>query len=103
MRFLLGLILTCGFLLSGGAVMVAFFEVYASEGMSEDAGAALFIGGMLLFIGILMLFAVFKSRRRRQRFDAEQATAKGMAHWMAMDHSGDSGDFDGGGDGGGGD
>lgn len=95
MRFFIGLLLVAGFLAAGVAGLIGFARVYAAEGLSEDAGAALFIGGMLTLIGLLMLYGVIKTRRRQRAIDTDQATAMGMAHWMTMDHSGDGGDVGG--------
>lgn len=95
MRFFIALVLVAGFLGGGGATLIAFLDVYAREGMTEDAGAALFISGMLLFIGFLLLAGAIRSRRRQKAIDANQMAATGFAHWMTMDHGDGGGDYGG--------
>jgi hypothetical protein len=66
MRFIIGLGLALGFL-TGGLVPIAGGFSMMSRGVTgDDVLAAFFIGGMLELIGLLILYAVFKTRRNRR-------------------------------------
>ena len=70
--------------------MIAVSVQQALEsGLVEDTLAAMTICGLLMFIGIMTLFAVFRSRGRKSKFDAEKLTTVALAHWIGG--SGDSG------------
>lgn len=105
-RRLLGYGVALGFLLAGVATLGAGLE----EASGDDLYAALFMGGLLVLLGVLVWFAVRKAATRGVRRGGRRAaTGAGGRRWGADDRrddedrrdddrGGDDGGDDGGGD-----
>lgn len=96
MRFFIGIVLALGFLLTGIVILGAGFEMMSSKGATEDAMAALIIGGLLSLIGITIFFAARGAHRKRkagQKADPSEAGATIMGMAMVSDAFDDV-DFD---------
>ena len=87
-RQILGYALALGFCVAGLVVSAAGIRFGLSKNDFEDVAAAAFIGGMLLLIGIILVFAVRKAARRRAALDKDMLTGVTMAHMLNMDDSG---------------
>lgn len=95
MRFVIGVVLSLGFLLFGLLILGAGFDTLSAKGMTEDAIAALVIGGLLSVVGIIIFFVALGARKKRKagkkaNYDEAGATIVGMS--MVSD-SFDDGDW----------
>lgn len=97
MRFLIGLVISLGFLLVGFVILGAGLETISAKGMTEDAIAALVIGGGLTVVGAVVFWAANGARRKRkagQKADYTDASATVLGMTMVSDSfdDGDVGD-----------
>lgn len=95
MRFFLGLLVALGFIVGGAIPLAGGFSMISRSISGDEVMAAFFIAGMLELIGVGILIAVFKSRKRRAGIDAAalSGTITGMALGSDPDYSDDFGDF----------
>lgn len=88
MRFLLGLILSLGFLLFGLVTLGAGLEIMGAKGVTDDAIAALLVGGLLSIVGVIIFVISNKARKRRKagkKADYSEASATILGMSMVSD------------------
>ena len=93
MRFILGLLLGLAFAAGGIIGFIAAFDMTNRGITGDDVYAALFLGGILLLIGILIIWAAFITRKRAMNIDPEEISAQTRAMRMGMDFGDDGGGF----------
>lgn len=97
MRFIIGLIIALGFILGGLVPFAGGFSMMSRGVTGDDVLAAFFIGGMLELIGVLILFAVFRTRHNRHGDKDDLTAGIMMATIMSStlndDSPADSGDY----------
>ena len=97
-RQILGYFIAIAFLLGGLVIGIAGVEFALRHDNRDDLLFALILGGMLVLIGVLIIWAL-RRRAKSARVDANTVTAVGMAHLLNQDPS-DTSDWGDGGDGG---
>ena len=92
MRFVAGLFLSCGFLITGGIGLVAAIYLLLEKGWVEETWVACTIGGSLFVVGGIILVAVLRTRATRQSASQEQLSAVALSHLVGgSDHHGTNG------------
>ena len=93
-RQVIGYLLGVVFLLGGLLFGAAGIEFGLEKGKSDDVWFAIIMGGMLVFIGVLIIWGVRRQAKRQAMIDSGMLTGIGMAHMMNMDDydDGDVGD-----------
>ncbi len=90
MRKLIAILLGLGAIVGAIPVFLGFWNQSQATGNPEDLYAGLFLGGMCVFIGVLILVASGRTPRNDPDGDAATLWAVGMA--SAQDAS-DAGDY----------
>ena len=88
MRYFIGIVLALGFLLVGIVILGAGFEMISTKGATEDAMAALIIGGLLSLVGTMIFFAgrgAHHKRKAGKKADPTEAGATIMGMAMVSD------------------
>ncbi len=93
-RRFVGYALAAGFLLSGAVVIGAGTSHGLERGDQDDVYAALFMGGCLVLIGVLIFWGARRSAKRmKQAWNDGMLDGVMLAHMMNMgDDFGDGGD-----------
>ncbi len=75
MRFFIGMVLALGFIGAGVFPVVGGFSMIERGVTGDDIYAAFIIGGVLIFVGLLIMWMVIKSRKKRSAIDPAELTA----------------------------
>lgn len=91
MRFIIGVILALCFIVGGLVPIAGGFSMMSRGVTGDDILAAFFIDGMLELIGLIMLWAVIKSRKKKTDIDTGALTGT-LTGIMIGSEAGDYGD-----------
>ena len=93
-RQIVGYLLGLVFLLGGLLVGAVGIEFGLEKGNSDDLWFAVILGGMLVLIGIMIIWGVRRQAKRQAMIDSGMLTGIGMAHMINMNDydDGDVGD-----------